>query len=49
MFANMQRKVSKYFLKASKYALKHPLKGEVNLEQAMRAQRESSGIDILFL
>jgi hypothetical protein len=30
----MQRKVSKYFLKAGKYALKHPLKGEVNLEQS---------------
>jgi len=49
MYANMPRKVWKCFLKAGKYALKHPLKGEVNLEQAMRAQRESSGIDILFL
>jgi len=49
MYANMQRKVSKYFLKAMKYALKHPLKGEVNQIQAMRAQRENSDIDLLFL
>lgn len=49
MYANMQRKVSKYFLKAGKYALKHQLKGEVNQIQAMRTQREISGIDILLL
>ena len=31
MYANMQRKVSKYVLKSGKYTLKRPVKGEVHL------------------
>jgi hypothetical protein len=49
MYANMQRKVLKYFLKAGKYALQHPLKGEVNQVQATRAQKENSDMDLLFI
>jgi hypothetical protein len=49
MYANMQRKVSKYVLQAGKCALKQPLRGKVYLEQALRAQTGSSSIDILYL